>query len=545
MSNRGNAKKRRVGGGARKSADNGESGSSSELAAIKSMMQELVNQNRTQTNMMQSMQGEITRLKKKCNTMETTMKSVKSSQEESLAAIKTIQSAHDTKSDNMKTQLNVVENKQKYHDIILQNQKWVYSAKYPSEEYWDSLNEDEHVVARKFLRKIKKCTEEMRYGQNGDGDGDISISIPPELPYSEEFLPHWKEFASALEQHQYYLNVTEQKKEYYGLSLLLFNVELPKKIINMLSNALTSTQFRGLCLVKNNFGQDGIDFALKYLKRNKKLKEFCLQDNPINNMDDINKLCESIEQHPSVQILGLNGCKGEDINGCEMLKKVINAGGKKLKVIDVAEADISTKGGTFISNFLAANPLVETLNLFQNRLDDNDALSIARALKHNENLRRFDITRNDITKTGWKAIRRAEFDDTSLNAASDSNHTCNIIYPPDGSDEIEGVDTSKMNGDGSTSFNVVRVRQKKVYSILSSRNRECSNAGHFDDVPVEILPDMLHSIQTYCNYHVWKTEEEKEYTPNQNGNHVNPLSLVYEICRHWEEALAVFEALSS
>ena len=62
---------------------------------------------------------------------------------------------------------------------------------------------------------------------------------------------------------------------------------------------------------------------------------------------------------------------------------------------------------------------------------------------------------------------------------------------------------------------------------------------------MEILPDMLVSIQEYSNYHVPETENDKELTPNQNDNHVNPLSVVYELCRHWDESLVVFEALSS
>ena len=34
------------------------------------------------------------------------------------------------------------------------------------------------------------------------------------------------------------------------------------------------------------------------------------------------------------------------------------------------------------------------------------------------------------------------------------------------------------------------VRQKKIYHILSKRNKETSNVQCFDDMPVEILPDI-------------------------------------------------------
>ena len=97
-----------------------------------------------------------------------------------------------------------------------------------------------------------------------------------------------------------------------------------------------------------------------------------------------------------------------------------------------------------------------------------------------------------------------------------------------------------MNGQrySENNFDPVYVRQKKVYSILSRRNRNCSNVGHFDDVPVELLPDMLRTFQQNSNYHV------PENTPSQDSRDVNPLSLVYEVCRYWEKSLAVYELLS-
>ena len=267
----------------------------------------------------------------------------------------------------------------------------------------------------------------------------------------------------------------------------------------------------------------------------------------INSIDDINKLCKIVKEHPSIESVGLNGCKGDNIDGYEMLQKIMNAGKNKLETITLSNNHIRTEGGTFISDFLAKNPILESLYLDENKLNDQDALVIAKALKQNTNLRFLRLTGNNFTKTGWVALRKAEFDDSSLNAASDSNHTCSIIYPPDGSDSIEGLDISKMNGErnGAAAFNQTWMRSKKIYSILSSRNRDNSNVKHFDDVPVEILPDMLDSIQEYSKYHIPETEEDKEFTPPQNGNHVNPLSLVYEVCRNWDESLAVFEALSS
>ena len=177
----------------------------------------------------------------------------------------------------------------------------------------------------------------------------------------------------------------------------------------------------------------------------------------------------------------------------------------------------------------------------RNQFDDNDALSITKALKQNLYLRQLDLRYNNITKVGWKALGKAEFDNTSLNAAAYSNHTCAIEYPSvEDDDEIRGVDTSEMNNNPLSEMHLHPryVRQKKIYSALSKRNRELSNVGHFEDVPVELLPDMLQSIQRYSHYRVGDPDI------SQGFGDVKPLSIVYEVCRNWEESIAVFEALS-
>ena len=196
-----------------------------------------------------------------------------------------------------------------------------------------------------------------------------------------------------------------------------------------------------------------------------------------------------MKDHSSINKIDLRGICGEEIDGYGMLCSIMAAGANKLKSIDLSRNDIRTEGSTFIADFLATNPILEKLVLWGNKLDDNDANSIANALKHNTNLRILDIyPSGDITDAGWDLFLKAEFDSTSLNSAAESNHTFYI-------DRI-----SKFNGDSETedNFGQAAVQQKKIYHILSARqDRQCSNIQHFDDVPIEFLPDMLSSIQQY------------------------------------------------
>eukprot|EP00579_Thalassiosira_antarctica_P020802 CAMPEP_0201959308 /NCGR_PEP_ID=MMETSP0904-20121228/6312_1 /ASSEMBLY_ACC=CAM_ASM_000553 /TAXON_ID=420261 /ORGANISM="Thalassiosira antarctica, Strain CCMP982" /LENGTH=58 /DNA_ID=CAMNT_0048504959 /DNA_START=47 /DNA_END=220 /DNA_ORIENTATION=- len=58
----------------------------------------------------------------------------------------------------------------------------------------------------------------------------------------------------------------------------------------------------------------------------------------------------------------------------------MTSGESKLKRIEFTSNDISTGGSTFIADYLATNPILERLELFDNQLDDKDAISIASAL---------------------------------------------------------------------------------------------------------------------------------------------------------------------
>ena len=125
-------------------------------------------------------------------------------------------------------------------------------------------------------------------------------------------------------------------------------------------------------------------------------------------------------------------------------------------------------------------------------------------------------------------MRKAEFDPTSLNSAANSNHTCHIVK------------ASKFNGrQYDDRLEPKQVRQKKIYYMISERNRKCSNVQHFDRVPVEYLPDMLGSIQQYSEYHVG------DAAPDKRDKDVTTLSMVYEIMRFWEKAISVYESLGS
>ena len=200
--NNNDAKKRRAddGGSVVAAAAAAVETPSSKDDKLMSALHQLLDQNSTQMAMIKNMQGditsmkgEITQLREKCDGMEKIMLS----------------------------RFDVVDNKQKYHRVLLQNQKWKYSAPRPSQQYWDSLDEDgdQDDAAEEFLEQIKEGTELMRYG-----NGRYYILVCPNIrvPYNQEFLPHWEEFADALEQHEYCLSAYQMMalNQFFGYVML-------------------------------------------------------------------------------------------------------------------------------------------------------------------------------------------------------------------------------------------------------------------------------------------------------------------------------------
>jgi len=282
MSSSNNTKKRRVGGDTPAvETDN----NNNELIAIKSSIDELVHQNRTQNdniaNMLQLMKG-----------MKDDMKGMQSEMKDMRGEIAQLRKKCDKSSADIISRFDGMENKQKHHDVLLKNQKWEYSAPGLTVSYLDSIGVDQRDEVEDLLRQIQKYTEEMRYGTS---DGDITLDIN-EVEYNEELLPHWKEFANALEQYKYDLKFSPKDNKSI---LQLVGMELSDEVVDLLSEALKSTHFRHVLLQDNNFGEKGAGFALDYLKGNDKCEEFAFRDN-VMGTQNVEELCRIIPlQHPS------------------------------------------------------------------------------------------------------------------------------------------------------------------------------------------------------------------------------------------------------
>ena len=156
ISNGHDAKKRKTGDDGGASLSGGQEGSGDGLAqALMLAMNQLLDQNRSQVASIASMQEEMKSMGGKMDRMEGEMKSLKQKcdkmeLEKSVAnsiVIKKLDSSHNFHR-KIVSRLDDAENRQKYQEVLLKNQKWKYSAPF----------QDVSNNTQRILDRIKKTT---------------------------------------------------------------------------------------------------------------------------------------------------------------------------------------------------------------------------------------------------------------------------------------------------------------------------------------------------------------------------------------------------
>ncbi|KAL9183112.1 hypothetical protein ACHAXT_004899 [Thalassiosira profunda] len=523
-----------------------------ELREMRAVMETLVDHNSSLIASLNGMQKEMTSMHHKVDAMADKLNQLEARGGTEAPPGEKSDKVEPKEDASLAISLQQISDRQKYHEVLLRNQKWEYPVARPPQDYWDSLEDQRHIdAAERFIDQIENETRKMRLGIAQDGADSYELHQihfhQPEheghitLPYSDQLRPYWEEFARALEEFSHSLKCSPSGD---WTSLGIGAVELPDDILKMLSKALHSTHFdrfgfANSALLEDNSLDGKLKFALDYAESNPNLKGLAFLKHNIECQRHIEQICAMIKDHPSIEEIILHGCKADELDGFEMIRSIVASGRDKLKRIDLSDNGLDAEEAAPLGDYLASNPILKSLSLADNSLDDSAAESLARALKPNTNLRYLDMSGNPFSMYGGITLKRAEFDDTSLNSASDSNHSALVIYPggtsgPNFGSEDARILTGEPVADPKT------LRASKVYAVLASRNRENSNVQHFADTPVEVLPDMLQSIQSYSRY--WSSDEWK---PGKNVHHVEPLSLVCEILRNWDKALSVYESLGN
>ena len=268
---------------------------------------------------------------------------------------------------------------------------------------------------------------------------------------------------------------------------------------------------------------DGIEFVVELIEGLDSTERFEWINNVIDEQELINGLVEAIISNPSIDYIHLENVAGVNINGYEVLCSLLDQNEKSFSHIDLERNSIETGGDTTISDYIASDSPLSQLYLADNQLNDHDAKLIARALKNNTNLQEIRLGDNNITNIGKEALLKAVYDPTSLNTLADCNHTCSI----------EGISFDDIITENDCNEGRWTNRSKKIYHLLSNRNKEGSNLQHLnaefaedeDSLALKIVPIMLD-----CIYRYYSGPGRRLGTRTTS----RPLSIIYEILRGWK-----------
>eukprot|EP00956_Cyclotella_meneghiniana_P033546 scaffold96845_cov40-Cyclotella_meneghiniana.AAC.2 len=411
--------------------------------------------------------------------------------------------------------VNKAQRKEIYHGIMKINQQWKYPLALPTmgELMLDGYDEEESVEIIRQIAYIKHVTTQMRKCKVLNR---IDVSDNPVEPYVfyEGMMAHYKQFADALIEYKHTIDYMEEGIFHFRM---VGDSQLPARVLLLMQEALKHTHFHILDFYPFQIeGMRYLDFISNCVRESSRLQAFHLYNVSIENSRDIDLLCGLFSNKASLQEITLMSSGTQAGVFQEIFNKLRT---KDVRKIDLSRNHLSNLRPTDMSEFLSSNPSLEELDLGSNPFNEQDIVYVADALRHNTTLcrLRFQFLRDH--PTNLHLLESAIFDSTSLNAAHDSNHHCNLWL-----NTIVISDIRSFNTSNDPTLN----RRKKIYTLLSKRNRRRENASFLeqDGIGIKHIPQILSLLKPFSEHYgqtLWRQEEDE----------VKPLSIAYEIMRDW------------
>jgi len=337
---------------------------------------------------------------------------------------------------------------------------WKYPVWIQSDEYWSNKGYDDSavvVIKNAFLGQLKKAVSKLEHGVCDR----ISLG---NVAHDGDLMRHW----DALFQSFRHINRYGTGVQLCFVSIGL-NEELMRRIChNVRQKNIRLVSFDSVAFTNLHGAISELGNALK----SSKLKSLQWDRKPIASTEDMTLFTRVLSQNNSVDELKFTR-NGND-NTQALLSGVDFS---TYKVLDFSNNNLQTNGRTDIPDLIAADSLLESLCLSSNRLNDDDAVLIAQSLGGNTLLRKLDVADNNIQERGMRALYEAAYDISTLNALSDSNHSC--VF----GGLTEDFDLEAINSDrGSNSLYVNRMR--KMHKLMVERY--CNGDGNVPHLNMEM-----------------------------------------------------------
>eukprot|EP00956_Cyclotella_meneghiniana_P003404 scaffold4111_cov43-Cyclotella_meneghiniana.AAC.1 len=418
---------------------------------------------------------------------------------------------------SLQTSFEKAQRKTRYREVVLKNLNWEYPLDFPTvpELLADGFDEDECTWIVEGITKMAEVTRKMRMGEYM-----YSVDPDPGENFSSRYngyKPHYKEFADALVDYQRTIDYREDQSFCFAL-----DIPLSREIMDLLHDALQQTHFHEFDFYSNNLEREGyIEFVANCVKANTRLKQIRLESVKIEHSNDFDLLCKALNSNGYLQKVIFTDCDIVEDSFREIFKKLKS---KTIERIEVEQFNgLPNLGPTDMSEFLSSNLSLSELSLCDNAFNEQDIVYMSNSLRHNTTLRKLCITHTN-PPNNWDLLESIIFDCSSLNTAFYSNHHTRLRYSWSLDRCNSNIEKFNMCNDP------ILNRRKKVYTILSRRNRSRKNAALFDSdgISIKQIPQILPLLKPFSEHHLHDEDAI------QGDDEVVPLSIAYEIMRDWK-----------
>ena len=347
----------------------------------------------------------------------------------------------------------------------------------------DNWRERNRFGLTKVKEQLQSCIRKVTNHQDFQLKLDHQL-WPPWRPHNEEPIVwheqildyYWNQLENEIDRRKQLGVVTEIT----GIDII--NVEMKNErlaaLVAILSSGRATSSSTCVSFKNANLCEDGIISLSKLVDFSSQLTNISLYYNRIDGMLSARCLARSLKSHACITELHLAHCNLG--SSPEILMVILQS---DVDYINLEHNYIDSLGAAKITEYLEGDPPIKELSLHHNCLNDDDSLLISQALKRNTNLKTMSIHSNNLTAIGVKALLTCVFDNSSLNAISESNHT------------LAGMNFFSDNNRPITRFLRDRIarllcfdRTQKIVLALQDKD---SLLQYLANVPVGLMPEVM------------------------------------------------------
>ncbi|KAL9188009.1 hypothetical protein ACHAXT_006387 [Thalassiosira profunda] len=285
-----------------------------------------------------------------------------------------------------------------------------------------------------------------------------------------------------------------------------FDAEAVSQIVQWLGQDIALTSFS---LVGAHIDKDNKKILESSLVANETITKLSLRSNGLRlpGFRSIKKTNQSLSRLTTLD-LSENSLP---TTGVRALAKFLTKSNTSLTTLVLSGNNLTSKGCALLLPAVKEVTSLVTLDLSKNWLNDKVSPAVINLLDGNETLRTLDLSGNNSLKAHYGGYRRwwqrgpipekrdggkalivknALFDTTSLNSIANSNHTCAVRFTGQKGDvhdeTIRKINELKNEGQ--------KIRLKVVLA-LADVNKSLFDPGSFSNLPLELMPRLLHLIQ--------------------------------------------------